>query len=136
MHPNTTVRMLYILIAIFIVAIFMSTRRKPKKSPVASSAEIPDGDKPNPGRSPKFKQPKMRKSEQNSPKNESYFTYETLEPENLTDPVSPSTYPNSSIENEQQIIENEQQNTIDLKFDEEEIKKGLIYSIILEKPDF
>ena len=71
----------------------------------------------------------MRKSEQNSPKNESYFTYETLEPENLTDPVSPSTYPNSSIENEQQ-------NTIDLKFDEEEIKKGLIYSIILEKPDF
>ncbi len=78
----------------------------------------------------------MRKSEQNSPKNESYFTYETLEPENLTDPVSPSTYPNSSIENEQQIIENEQQNTIDLKFDEEEIKKGLIYSIILEKPDF
>ena len=128
--------MLYILIAIFIVTLFVSTRKKPKKSPAAPSVEMPDLDKSETGRSPKIKQPKMRKSEQNSPKNESYFTYETLEPENLTDPVSPSTYPNSSIENEQQIIENEQQNTIDLKFDEEEIKKGLIYSIILEKPDF
>lgn len=80
--------------------------------------------------------PKMQDFESNSPKKEDYFTYETLEPENLDSvPTTPNTS-DLSGENNQQIAENEQQKNLNLEFDDEEIKKGVIYSIILEKPDF
>jgi hypothetical protein len=78
----------------------------------------------------------MRKTETNSPKNDEYFTYETLEPESFTPATTTSTVSNSSAENEQQNAENEQQNNINLELDADELKKGVIYSIILEKPDF
>ncbi len=81
-------------------------------------------------------QPKMQNFTSNSPKKEEYFTYETLEPENLETVPTTTNTTDLSGENYQQIAENEQQKNLDLKFDEDEIKKGVVYSIILEKPDF
>lgn len=136
MHPDNVARMIYILISIFIVAILVSAKKKPKKSPQPATADTPDPYGPEAVRPPKAKQPKMRKSEKNSPKNEEYFTYETLEPENFTSATSTPSPTDSSAENYQQNAENEQQNNINLELDADELKKGVIYSIILEKPDF
>lgn len=80
--------------------------------------------------------PKMQKLEPISPKNEGYFTYETLEPENSESLPTTLGAAGLSVENSQQITENEQQKNVNLEFDTDEIKKGIIYSIILEKPDF
>lgn len=134
MRPDNAASMIYILISIFVVAILVSL--KPKKSPQPASAETPDLPRPKTARTAKAKQPKMRKSEAKSPKNEEYFTYETLEPESFTPATSTPTSSDSSAENYQQNAENEQQNDIHLDLDADELKKGVIYSIILEKPDF
>lgn len=79
--------------------------------------------------------PKMRDFESNSPKNESYFTYESLETEKIDPPTVSPDFHNSTVENLQQIPENEEQNNIKLNFDKEEIQKGIIYSIIFKKLD-
>lgn len=79
---------------------------------------------------------KMQNFETNSPKNENYFTYETLNPEDFISPSPSTILPDSSVENYQQTTENERQSKVKLNLDEEEIKKGIIYSIILEKPEF
>lgn len=136
LHPDNAERMIYILISIFIVAILVSARKKPNKSPSPASADAPDLSLPKTARTPKAKQPKMRKMETNSPKNEEYFTYETLEPETFTSGTPTPISSDSFSENYQQNAENEQQNNINLELDANELKKGVIYSIILKKPDF
>ena len=122
---------------IFIVSLLLRSPQKGKKKSAPVSPQPPRVPKPkSPPYTPEFSQSKMQNFETNSPKNESYFTYETLEPESFGPPEGDTTFHDSLGENNQQIIENEQQNNSNLKFDDEEIKKGIIYSIILKRPDF
>lgn len=79
-------------------------------------------------------QPNFENFEENSSKNEEYFSYKTSEPEIPDDFDEVSFYSEKTVENIQQSTENEQIKTIDLQFDTDEITKGVIYSTILEKP--
>ena len=72
----------------------------------------------------------------NSPKNEDYFTYETLEPEEGMPAAMTSFSQSNSVKNDKQMTENEQQKNLNMKWDEDEIKKGIIYSIILKRPEY
>lgn len=79
---------------------------------------------------------KMRDFPQNSPKNEGYFTYETLDTYDNADLNTAPKKSENISERKEQLVENEGKNELKLKMDEEEIQKGIIYSIILERPDF
>lgn len=93
----------------------VSPNRESKNAPIAEDASFEDFDA-------------------NSSKNDEYFTYETLEPEVSENFDEVAYYSQKNVENNQQIIENEEVKNTELQFDTEEIKKGIIYSIILEKP--
>jgi len=111
-----------------------SPQKKKKSAPVPSRPPVSNRKKqPHP---PVFSQSKMQDFESNSPKNEDYFTYETTEPDSFESQSDTAFSQNTPVENFQQPIENEQQKNLNLKFDDEEIQKGIIYSIILKRPDF
>jgi hypothetical protein len=111
-------------------------KAKPQKQP-AKPAGNPHGRYPQShSRKTTVSQSKMQDLSPNSPKNEDYFTYETVEPEILDPTVSDVFSQSNAVENDQQNPENEQQKDSILKWDEDEIKKGIIYSIILKRIDY
>ena len=68
------------------------------------------------------------------PKNDSYFTYEKIEPEiNATRP-SEESYSEMNVETSVQNIENESEKKPQISVDMDEFYKGIIYSEILKRP--
>jgi hypothetical protein len=70
----------------------------------------------------------------NYPKNEEYFTYETIESEEKAYYTKNSLQREKEVENEMQVIENEGINNLDLSFSQDELIKGVIYAEILKNP--
>ena len=125
------------LIIIFVTLLVNADKKgKKQKKPVGSAPNPPVRQGQNKPRRPSVSQSKMQDFKTNSPKNEGYFTYETLETDNLSPLTDTPVSQEFSVEDNQQIIENEKQKNVKLSFDEEEIKKGIIYSIILERVDY
>lgn len=68
------------------------------------------------------------------PKNQSYFTYETIEPEIKENVRAEETSYNESVEKNVQNIDNEMEKSPQFSLDMKEIYKGVIYSEILKRP--
>ena len=68
------------------------------------------------------------------PKNDSYFTYENLEPEINEEPHAEESTPVKDVEMNVQNIEGENEKIPQFSFTQEEILKGVIYSEILKNP--
>lgn len=71
----------------------------------------------------------LRQTKEKIPKQQEYFTYETLDCESENDMKTTS----SDAGYETQMSENEQKNVCDFTFDEQELYKGVIYSEILKR---
>lgn len=78
----------------------------------------------------------LRKNPQNYPKSEGDFSYETLSDGDFENLKENRDSQNLTVEKNIQSIDNEQLKNIDLQFNTDEIKKGIIYSEILKRPDF
>lgn len=78
----------------------------------------------------------LRKNHQNYPKYEENFSYENLSDEDFENLKEENVSQNPTVEKNIQSIDNEQSKNIDLQFNTDEIKKGIIYSEILKRPDF
>ena len=68
------------------------------------------------------------------PKNQPYFTYETLEPEIKNESPIEEVSSVDSVEKNVQNIENESEKKLQISMDMEELYKGVIYSEILKRP--
>ncbi len=73
-------------------------------------------------------------SVEETPKNDSYFTYENLEPEINEEPHAEESTSVKDVEMNVQNIEGENEKTPQFSFTQEEILKGVIYSEILKNP--
>lgn len=78
----------------------------------------------------------LRKNQQKYPKTEENFSYENISDEDFENLKEENVSQNSTVEKNIQSVDNEQTKNIDLQFNTEEIKKGIIYSEILKRPDF
>lgn len=126
-----------LLLSVGFILLTVKSAKGKVPQPQPEAVPKPSANKPRkPQKQARASTPKMQNFKQNSPKNEGYFTYETLEPENSESLPTTLDAAGLSVENYQQITENEQQKNINLELSEEEIKKGIVYSIILERPDF
>ena len=67
-------------------------------------------------------------------KNDTYFTYEDINCEDEHSMNFSEKYVSENVGNISQIVENEQIKNKRLTLDADEIRKGIIYSIILQKP--
>lgn len=131
-----TVSGLLIFIILSVVASFVLAKKSPPPQP--KPQPYPIGEEPE----NEFVQEEeippsdLRSKAENYPKNSEIFTYETLDANGKPsfaespkkDAISSAVY--------SQTTENEKEKSVDLRFDEDEIKKGIIYSIILKRPDF
>ena len=124
-----------VILAAILLPIFIKFR---KKTQTKSPANHPPKEVPPPLEESKYEpftpSEVLEDFDVNSSKNEEYFTYETIEPEISENFDEVAFYSQKSVEKIQQTTENEEVKNIELQFDNEEIKKGIIYSIILEKP--
>ena len=68
------------------------------------------------------------------PKNQSYFTYETIEPEIKEESHDKETSFGEAVEKNVQNIDNEGEKMSPISLDLEEIYKGVVYSEILKRP--
>ncbi|MCQ2279245.1 MAG: hypothetical protein MJZ49_00385 [Bacteroidales bacterium] len=78
----------------------------------------------------------LRKNQQKCPKNEEDFSYENISDEDFENLKEENVSQSTTVEKNIQSVDNEQTKNIDLQFNMEEIKKGIIYSEILKRPDF
>ena len=68
------------------------------------------------------------------PKNSSYFTYETYEPEITEETHREETFSEEPVEKSVQNIDNEIEKTGLISIEMEELYKGIVYSEILKRP--
>lgn len=68
------------------------------------------------------------------PKNPSYFSYETIEPEIKEEPQNRETSFHEAVEKNVQNIDNKEEKMSPISLDMEDIYKGVIYSEILKRP--
>ena len=80
--------------------------------------------------SPQF----VTSTNEETPKNDSYFTYETIEPEiGGDDHVRDNSF-HDDVEKIVQNIDNETEKMSQITFEKEDLIKGIIYSEILKRP--
>ena len=77
---------------------------------------------------------KMTTSYEETPKNDTYFTYESLEPDINEGTQAKDSSSVKDVENSVQNIEGENENSLQISFGKEELMKGVIYSEILKNP--
>lgn len=68
------------------------------------------------------------------PKNSSYFTYETIEPEIQENYQGEETSFSEPVEKNVQIVDSEDEKKLQISLEMEDIYKGVIYSEILKRP--
>lgn len=68
------------------------------------------------------------------PKNEKYFTYESIIDEEQNFNQNSGNFSDKKVEEESQIIDNEQESNSPIDISKEELIKGVIYSEILKRP--
>lgn len=111
-------------------------KEKPIPGPVYEGAD--ENWQPEESAQPQFTPPPIQvhleENFGNYPKNEEYFTYETIESEEKAYYTKNSLQREKEVENEMQVIENEGINNLDLSFSQDELIKGVIYAEILKNP--
>ena len=73
-------------------------------------------------------------SYEETPKNQPYFTYETIEPEIQENYKEENASSHNDVEKVVQNIGNEEEKMRQISFEKEELIKGIIYSEILKRP--
>lgn len=68
------------------------------------------------------------------PKNQSYFTYETIEPEIKQEAYPKASSSGEAVEKNVQNIDIEDEKNLQISLEKEDIYKGIIYSEILKRP--
>ena len=109
-------------------------QRRPKPSPFQQPTVMsePEWETLEPDyREEEAKQPT---SYEEIPKNSSYFTYESIEPEINGEGTSVESYSEKNVETNVQNIENEDEKKRQISIDLNEMYKGVIYSEILKRP--
>lgn len=129
---------LFIVFCFLIWFISLAVRVKNSKQKNGRNQPVPPVASPPPINvfETKKKVSPLAKKSTKTPKNEGFAVFEHVPIESVDKSHSSPGYQNPFVENIQQSIDNEQQNNIDLQFDTEEIEKGIIYSIILKRPEY
>ena len=109
-------------------------QRKPKPNPFPQPTVVSEPEWETSETYYRYENTKEATSYEEIPKNNDYFTYESLEPEiNVEKPVADS-YSEKNVEINVQNIESEEEKKPQISLDMEELYKGVIYSEILKRP--
>lgn len=109
-------------------------QRKPKPNPFPQPTVVSEPEWETSETDYRYENTKEATSYEEIPKNNDYFTYESLEPEiNVEKPVADS-YSEKNVEINVQNIESEEEKKPQISLDMEELYKGVIYSEILKRP--
>lgn len=123
---------------LFVYFVFVGKKKKPKQKPVPPPIFGNENEETMTEIKEVFsteKETSLEEFSQNLPKNEEYFTYETLESSENKKFESVNSYKKSTVEKEVQSVENEGENKIELSFTQDELIKGVIYAEILKNPN-
>lgn len=119
-----------ITIGIFVIFFASSSRKLKKKRQQMQQQEQQQRQKP---RRPAVKTVSQSMSEE-IPKNSSYFTYETFEPEIPSEYREEETSLKETVEKNVQITDSEDEKKLQISLEMEDLYKGVIYSEILKRP--
>ena len=118
-----------ITIGIFVIFFASSSRKLKKRRQQMQQQQQRKQKPPRPA-----VRPVTASSYEEIPKNQPYFTYETLEPEIKNESPIEEVSSVDSVEKNVQNIENESEKKLQISMDMEELYKGVIYSEILKRP--